>query len=374
MSILCNYYQQNQCRSCSWIEVDYAEQIKRKERIIETALEVSLGEKGEPSVSSTILGFRNKVKMSVSGSIQNPVIGNLGQELMSCPIQHPLINELISKIPAYIEKYQLIPYSIEKRTGELKGLIVFYSENADEFYIRFVLRSKECVSRLKKMLPDFLKEFPKVICVSANLQPIPHAIVEGGEELILTEQKYIHYQAGETQLNLAPQAFVQTNSTVAHQLYQVASDWIQALSKHEKIKMLELFCGQGLFSFYAAKFLEKGLGVELNSHAVESANKTAKTLSLQNIEFQCLDVTLSEVTHFEANLILVNPPRRGLSQSLSWIVKQKPRYLIYSSCNIESLSDDLKVLKAEYEIQKIRLFDLFPHTEHFETLVMLRLR
>ena len=382
MASFCSYFNHAQCRSCQWIDLDYPSQILIKEERIRAELEFMAPFDLSPSVCSPTQGFRNRVKMSVTGSLEQPVIGILGketldhgQELLNCPIHLPQLNILMKTLPEFIRAYRLIPYQIENRSGELKGLIAFYSE--DQMYLRFVLRSKECVSRIQKALPSLLAQFPELRVVSANIQPVPHAILEGPEEIILTPAHWIQHRVGTAEksvpLKLTPQAFVQTNSTVANQLYATAADWI--LEIHPK-KMLELFCGQGAFSFLSAPHVEKSLGIEINPDAVKIANETAAQLKLTHLNFKCADANQveNEMTSYQPDFILANPPRRGLGQGLKYILESKVRNFIYSSCSIESLASDLRAFESEYTLKKVQLFDLFPHTEHFETLIWLEKR
>ena len=381
MPSFCSYFNSNLCRSCESIEDEYPKQIQRKEEVLQEALCFFPLPRLEPSVRSPIQGFRNRVKMMVTGTVQDPVIGltgkeslDEGQELLECPIHHPKLNELMQAMPEFIRDYQLIPYQIQERKGELKGLIAFYApgenETTGQMYLRFVLRSKECVSRIQKLFPALQARFPHLQVVSANLQPIPHAILEGPEEIFITQKKTIDYRLGAYTLQLSPQAFVQTNTVVATQLYQTAARWVEE-SKSEKL--LELFCGQGAFSFFSASFVQEAIGIEINEDAIKTANETAALLGLKHLRFIATDA--AQMTHemqaFSPDLILVNPPRRGLGKSIEWIQKSQPKHLIYSSCAVDTLAMDLKKLESTYRVKKIQLFDLFPHTEHFETLVWL---
>ena len=357
MNTFCTYYNQQECKSCTWIEVPYAEQLKRKEN----------------AVPSSPIGFRNRAKMIVTGTSEKPIIGltggetlDEGRELLHCPIQNPKLNEVIAALPEYIREFNLIPYQIENRKGELKALILFYSPLTNQMYLRFILRSKECVSRITKLLPKLQSQFPHLVCVTANIQPVPQAILEGKEEIFITEQKFIAHQLGHLTLNLAPQAFVQTNAEVATKLYQLAADWITEIKPE---KMLELFCGQGAFSLFAAKSAKKIVGIEINEEAVKTANETARKLGYSHLSFECRDA--KDTPSIGADLILVNPPRRGLGESIEIILNAEPKHLIYSSCSAESLNKDLQKLATQYSIVKKQVFDLFPHTEHFETLVHL---
>lgn len=377
MTSFCSHFNQRRCGSCQWIESAYPSQLERKEKTIREALAFLGSVPLEKSVGSPTEGFRNRAKMTVTGALENPVIGlqgesdlDEGRELLDCPIHHPKLNEMLALLPELIRDYRLSPYKIRERRGELKGLIAFYSPLSDQMYLRFVVRSKESVARIKKLVPILQEKFPALACISANIQPIPHAILEGPEEIILTERKYIDHQLGPIRLKLAPQAFVQTNVTVATELYRTAARWVAEI---HPARMLELFCGQGAFSFFSAESADQLLGIELNPDAVQAANETAREMRLNHLEFKAADAgkVAAEIEEFAPDLILANPPRRGLGESLALIERYAPPRFLYSSCSIETLASDLKKLASLYRLNRARLFDLFPHTAHFETLVWL---
>jgi len=374
VTTFCNDYNSGNCHSCEWITLAYPEQLVKKEEILKSALNLNATSvQLEPTVASKTTAFRNRAKMSVTGTSENPCIGllgndqlDLGRELLNCPIQHSTLNEVIKALPTFIREYNLVPYQINEKKGELKGLILFYSPQSDEMYLRFVLRSKECVSRIKKLLPKLQEQFPFLKCVSANIQPVPHALLEGPEEVFITEKTNILHQMKNFKFQLSPQAFVQTNADLASKLYETAAQWIAEVRPK---KMLELFCGQGAFSFFASNSAENILGIEINESAVATANQTAAALGLTHLRFESMDAR--NAPPFGADLILVNPPRRGLGDSIQVILNQGPKHLVYSSCSHESLVKDLKTLEPFYSMKKVQIFDLFPHTEHFEILTFL---
>jgi 23S rRNA (uracil747-C5)-methyltransferase len=317
--------------------------------------------------------------MVVTGSVATPVIGlaggpgdlDSGQALLSCPIHHPKINELMEAMPEWITEFGLTPYRIDARVGELKGIIAFYSPLSAQLYVRFVVRSVDRLDGLRRLVPALQTKFPEAVCISANIQPVPHALLEGPEEIFLTERKWIEHRLGSHSLQLAPQAFVQTNAEVATQLYETASRWI-GLARPARV--LELFSGQGAFSFFAAHAAPSLRGIEINEEAVRVANATALELGLSHLSFVAADATRvgAEIAAFAPDLILANPPRRGLGQGgVEQLLTARPRHFIYSSCAVETLASDLAALGGAYQIKKAQLFDMFPHTEHFETLVWL---
>ncbi len=365
MADFCAYFKENICRSCTLLETDYDQQISLKEKILKEALGT---EHILPSIRSQISGFRNKAKIIVSGTAENPILGLLEKEILDCPVHDPVINKLIHDLIPFILQCKLVPYSVPEKKGELKGIILFHG---DETYVRFVMRSKEGLDRIRKNLPLFLSSHPEINSVSVNIQPVHQAILEGEEEINLGPQNYISQSFGNLKLRLRPQAFVQTNQQVASKLYETASTWV----KEKNVKrFLELFSGQGAFSFHCAPHVKEATGVDINPEAVHMATETAKELGLSHLKFISLDAgKAGEIIRSEKpELILVNPPRRGLAESLPLLKEASADWLIYSSCSVESLKKDMDALSTHYEVVRAQLFDMFPHTAHFETLVLLR--
>ena len=366
MANFCAYFKENICRSCTLLETDYDKQILLKEESLRKSLSENI--KLETTITSPITGFRNKAKIVVSGSSEAPILGLIDREILDCPVHDPVINTILHDLIPFIRLAKLDPYNIAERKGELKGIIIFHS---DEAYVRFVLRSKEGLDRIRKNLPELLKSHPKITSVSVNIQPVHQAILEGEEEIFLGPATHIQQAYGNLKLTLRPQGFVQTNQHVAARLYATAASWVQ---EHKIERFLELFSGQGAFSFHCASFVKEATGVEINPEAVKTARDSAEQSGLTHLHFLAMDASNSGKIIHEKNpeLILVNPPRRGLGESLGLITKSLPDWLIYSSCSVESLGRDLKELSSHYKIEKAQIFDMFPHTAHFETLVLMR--
>ncbi len=359
------------------MELDYLNQLQKKESLLSKSLEGMPVKNFLPTIQSKTTGFRNKAKLSVTGTISSPIIGLIGEddkdagrEILNCPLHHPKINQVIEALKPFISKANLAPYQISEKKGELKGLILFYSETSNEMYLRFILRSKEAVTRLQKYIKELQNQFPYLVCISINIQPIPHAILEGEEEIFLTERKFVLNKIGQFEFEIDPKAFVQTNQEIAKKLYETAASWVDEVKPQ---KFTELFCGQGAFSFFSLHSFKESLGIEINKEAVEKANQMAASKNLKNVHFKCADAASveSELENFSPDLVLVNPPRRGLGKSIELLTKTIYPQVIYSSCSYETLGQDLKKLEEFYNIEKVQLFDMFPNTDHFETLVLL---
>jgi 23S rRNA (uracil747-C5)-methyltransferase len=378
MKTFCSYFNEGVCQSCELISLDYPDQIQLKERTLRNALAEISQVKLEKTSESRTSHFRNKAKLVVTGTLQNPILGlwgeenlDTGRELLACPLHVKSINAILPILKEFITLAKLEPYQIAAKKGELKGVILFHSEASNETYLRFVMRSKESIDRIKKNQSFLLNKCPDLKCLSVNIQPIAHAILEGDEEIFITSETAINHKLGALTFSVGPRAFVQTNQVVAEKLYQQAADWIRESGTE---KFMELYCGQGAFSFFCSSVIKHGLGIEINPDAIIEAKKTAAKYNLSHLDFKSADASKiqDEMNSFNPDLILVNPPRRGLALATELLLTAAPKNIIYSSCNYETLILDLKKLKPSYEVLKVQIFDMFSHTKHFETLVLLK--
>lgn len=370
----CAYFAAGRCGSCSELPTPYDVQLDAKERRCREALADhpdSSGISWLPTARSAPQGFRNKAKMVVAGTPEAPTLGILdplgaGVDLRTCPLYSPAMHGLLEVLSDFVVRARLTPYDVSLRRGELKHLIVTESPGG-EFLVRFVLRSSEGVPRIRKHLPGLLAEHPSIAVVSVNRQPEHKAILEGPEEEVLTERVTLPMQVNDLVLHLRPRSFFQTNTDLAAALYRQASSWADEIGASA---VLDLYCGVGGFALHLAAPGRRVRGVELSQEAVASAVATATESDLA-AEFACGDATAVEV---EAELVVVNPPRRGLGPDLcARLESSSARWVIYSSCNAASLVRDLGRLPS-WVPRRARVVDMFAHTSHFEVITLLERR
>ena len=378
----CALFSSNICRSCSLLDLTKRDRIVSKERsVIETLQRFNLAPE---SVAPIVLpsnpwGSRSKIKMSVTGTCQDPIIGIInsdmsGVELTQCPLSPKPFQALLETVRSCITSAALHPYQIKERTGELKGVIVMSNRDHSQGILRFILRSSEAISRVRKVVSFIQSLHPWVTVISCNIQPIPAAILEGPEEILLTEEHQITERYGDIQLNFSPQSFMQVTPEVATALYAKA---IEFAREGPCSTVLDLFCGVGGFSLSIAPYAMTTTGVELSSMAVESAALSAARLGAVNSTFIAEDVDSYMRQQITAvpELLVVNPPRRGLSSYLVGRINElRPNRIIYSSCNPETFARDVAALTQIYSLKKIALFDMFPLTTHCEVLGLIALR
>ncbi|EOV9015187.1 23S rRNA (uracil(747)-C(5))-methyltransferase RlmC [Cronobacter muytjensii] len=370
----CALYDAGRCRSCQWIEQPLDTQLAAKMSDLRALLaELPVAEWCAP-VSGPEQAFRNKAKMVVSGNVEKPLLGMLHRDgtpvdLTECPLYPASFYAVFAALKPFIARAGLTPYNVARKRGELKYLLLTESTLDGGLMLRFVLRSTTKLAQLRAALPALLAQLPQLKVVTANIQPVHMAIMEGEEEIWLTEQQALAENFNGVPLWIRPQSFFQTNPTVASALYAAARGWVRALPVNH---MWDLFCGVGGFGLHCATPAMTLTGIEIAPEAIASASASAQQLGLRHVHFQALDST-NFATGQQAvpDLVLVNPPRRGIGEALcDYLSRMSPKYLIYSSCNAQTMAKDIKQLPG-YRIARVQLFDMFPHTAHYEVLTLL---
>ncbi len=367
----CSYYDTDVCHSCSLIDLFYAEQLTEKSAHLHQALEAFEVQEWLKPTSSGIKGFRNKAKMVASNGEEGIVLG-LSEEvsLIGCPLYDVSMQQVLEHAQNWLRSLGIKAYDVKMKKGELKYVLLTRSSHNGEMLLRFVLRSHGIISRLQGSLDMLISIAPELKVITVNIQPVHMAILEGDEEIFLTDQTCLEESFNGIPLFIRPKSFFQTNPEVAAKLYKTVAKWTDEL---EAKTIIDLFCGVGGFALHVATNDRNVIGVEIENEAIECAKESAQALGIETLSFKALDaVSFSTETSEAPDVVIVNPPRRGLGQELcKWLERVSPNDIMYSSCNAVSLAKDLEWLKS-YECVKVQLFDMFPHTQHYETLVHLK--
>ena len=416
--MLCQLHDASLCRSCPNLDLPLAQQLQLKQSAVQTTLAGQVEARAwlEPFASAPG-HFRNKAKLAVSGKTHAPVLGLVdrfdnGTDLTSCPLHVNEIKAALAPLTRAITRMGLQPYSIVKRRGELKHVLVTASANG-QLMVRFVLRSTAQLPAIRKGSPRLQSELPGLRVLSVNIQPRPAAILEGEREIVLSQDStldmplylpeldadgvVVNNKKSVLPLVLPPQSFFQTNSDVAAGLYAQARAWARdyaggqagALTgesgaggahpdaTQSSQSIWDLYCGVGGFALALAQPGAQVLGVEVSAPAIDGARQAAARLGLTSpqVRFEAGDASVLDASgqvygHDKPDLLVVNPPRRGIGELAASIEGSGIKRVLYSSCNPASLAKDLEVMSS-YRVRRARLFDMFPHTNHAEVLVEL---
>lgn len=416
--MLCQLHDASLCRSCPNLDLPLVQQLQLKQSAVQATLAGQVEARAwlEPFASAPSQ-FRNKAKLAVSGATHAPALGLVdrfdnGTDLTSCPLHVNEIKAALAPLTRAITHMGLQPYSIVKRRGELKHVLITASANG-QLMVRFVLRSTAQLPAIRKGAPRLQSELPGLRVLSVNIQPRPAAILEGEREIVLSQDStldmplylpeldadgvVVNNKKSVLPLVLPPQSFFQTNSDVAAGLYAQARAWARdyaggqagALTgepgaggahpdaTQSSQSIWDLYCGVGGFALALAQPGAQVLGVEVSAPAIDGARAAAARLGLTSpqVRFEAGDASVLDASgqvygHDKPDLLVVNPPRRGIGELAASIEGSGIKRVLYSSCNPASLAKDLEVMSS-YRVRRARLFDMFPYTNHAEVLVEL---
>lgn len=367
----CHHFDAFRCRSCTLLGVARDQQLSDKEAHARSLVAATVW---LPTVAGADTAFRNKAKMAVGGTVDAMTLGILdrdllGVDLRDCGLHSDGLRAALDRIASWAAGSGLTPYDVGARRGELKHVLLTESPDG-EMLLRLVMRSTALEARVRSRLPALLDAVPALRVVTINVQPEHKAVLEGEREVVLTPESTLpmRLSTGVT-LRLGPRSFFQTNTAIAEALYDQARAWADDLPDVRTV--WDLYCGVGGFALHLAGPGREVLGVEVSADAIDAATHSAGELGLE-ARFVAADAT-SYVLAADAapDLVVLNPPRRGIGAELAgWLEESGVRHVVYSSCNAESLARDLALMPSLRPVAA-RVLDMFPHTTHYEVMVLL---
>lgn len=180
------------------------------------------------------------------------------------------------------------------------------------------------------------------------------------------------YESNGLRLNFSPRDFIQVNAGVNQKMVASALEWLDVQPGD---RVLDLFCGMGNFTLPLATRAASVVGVEGVPALVEKGRENAQQNGLHNVTFfhENLeeDVTRQPWAKNGFDKILLDPARAGAAGVMQHIIKLQPGRIVYVSCNPATLARDSEaLLRAGYQIQRLAMLDMFPHTGHLESMVL----
>ena len=222
-----------------------------------------------------------------------------------------------------------------------------------------------------------LQQHPDITTVVQNINAGQTSLVLGAHSEVLYGPGYIREQLGDFTFRISPRAFYQINPVQTEVLYRTALEYA-GLTGTETV--VDAYCGTGTIGIFASRDAARVIGVENNRDAVHDAISNAKANRADNVRFYTADASdflqgMAKAGE-HADVVILDPPRAGSDERfLSAVTTVAPERVVYVSCNPETLARDLGYLTRHgYRVERIQPVDMFPHTEHIETVCLLVLR
>ena len=282
-------------------------------------------------------------------------------------------DEIIGTIRRLLKNFKLRPYNEDTGRGFLRHVLVKRGFKSGQIMVVLVTGTRDFPKK-KDFVATLLKIHPEITTVVQNVNNQKTSMVLGNRSEVLFGDGYITEQLGDFSFRISPKAFYQINPIQTEVLYNTTLEFAGLTGKET---VIDAYCGTGTIGIFASPKAKKVVGVELNPDAVKDARVNAKLNSAENTEFYNADagefLADAAVSNEKYDVVIMDPPRSGSTvKFLKSVVKLAPKTVVYVSCNPETLARDLMFLvRNGYKVKKIQPVDMFPHTNHVETVVLL---
>ena len=367
------------CGGCQLQNLSYAEQLGFKQRKTERLL-------GEFGRVEPIIGmdepyhYRNKVQAAFATARNGKIISGVYQSgthsivcVDSCLTEDRKADEIIVSVRNMLRSFKIQPYDERSGSGTLRHVLVKRGFKTNQIMVVLVTAGPIFPAK-NNFVKALRKEHPDITTIVHNINPYQTSLVLGERENVLYGTGKIEDELCGLTFRISPRSFYQINPVQTEVLYNTAMEYAD-MSGREKV--IDAYCGIGTIGLVASKRAGEVIGVELNRDAVHDAIANAKRNGIKNVRFFCDDAgefMLGMAQDGEkADIVFMDPPRAGSDECfLSSLVTLAPKKIVYVSCNPETQQRDLRLLtKRGYKVEKIQPVDMFPHTNHVETVVLL---
>ena len=367
------------CGGCQFQHLPYAEQLRRKQAR-EIALLGAFGHVEEIVGMRDPTHYRNKVTAAFALDRNRRIVSGVYQPgshrvvpVDDCLIEDRLADRIIVDIRQMLPSFKMQVYDERSGSGWLRHVMVRRGFQSGEVMVVLVAASPVFPAQ-KPFVKALVAKYPEIRTVVLNVNDRFTPVVLGEREKILYGPGVIEDTLCGRRFRISPRSFYQINPVQTEILYGTAVDFA-ALTGTETV--LDAYCGVGTIGIAASAGAKQVIGVELNRDAVKDAIANARLNGLKNCWFSAGDAGeymqgMAAAGH-RPDAVFLDPPRAGSDERfLRALIKTAPGRVVYVSCDPETLARDLAVLTAGgYRVCRIRPVDMFPFTEHVETVVLL---
>ncbi len=368
-----------QCGGCQMLDLPYAEQLKTKKKRLETLLKGLCPVKDMVGMDDPFY-YRNKVHAVFDRDRRGNIISGIYQEnthnvvpVEKCMIEDQKADEIIGTIRGMLKSFKIRTYDEDTGYGLLRHVLIRRGFESGEIMVVLVTASPVFPSK-NNFVKALREKHPEITTIVQNINGRGTSMVLGEKEHVLYGKGYIVDTLCGCTFRISSRSFYQVNPVQTEKLYTKALE-LAGLTGKETV--VDAYCGIGTIGIIASKKAGNVIGVELNQDAVRDAINNAKMNQISNIRFFCNDagrflVGMAEAGE-KADVVIMDPPRSGSTEEfMDSIAKMGAKKVVYVSCNPETLARDLVYMKKMgYKAKTAVGFDMFPATEHCETVVLL---
>lgn len=366
------------CGSCVYSGMKYENELKVKQDYVSKLF------KGVCNVDDIVgmyrpIYYRNKVHAAVGQDKNGNIITGSYQENShkivdtgECLIEDKVCKDIIITLKQLFKSFKYKPYNEDTEKGYMRHILLRRGFSTKEIMLVLVTGDNTFPSK-NAFVKVLLDKHPEITTIVQNINSSNTSMILGKTSKVIYGKGYIEDVLCGCRFRISASSFYQINPQQTEKLYKTA---IKMADITRKDTVIDAYCGIGTIGIAASKKAGKVIGVELNSEAVKDAEINAEINNIKNISFVNEDAgefLVDYVSKHKADVVFMDPPRSGSSKEfLDSLGIIKPKRIVYISCNPETQRRDVEALmKYGYEVKKMVPFDMFPHTEHVETVCLL---
>ncbi|MER2108507.1 MAG: 23S rRNA (uracil(1939)-C(5))-methyltransferase RlmD [Solibacillus sp.] len=379
----CEYFAQ--CGGCQLQHLSYEGQLKWKRSMVENVMK-RLGKIDAPVHPVKGMDepwhYRNKSQIPFAQNEAGQVVAGFYKtkshtivDMERCLIQTGEADIVMDELKRAISKLGVRPYEEKSHQGMLRHVVVRKARATGEVMVVLVTKSRK-FPQVEAVVEKVRELMPNVTSIVQNINAEKTNVIFGNETRTLWGKDTIEDTIGDVRFEISARSFYQVNPVQTEVLYKQALDYAQ-LTGTERV--IDAYCGIGSISLFLAQKAKHVMGVEIVPQAIEDAKRNAELNGFTNTYFEAgpaeevIPRWYSEGK--EADVLVVDPPRKGCDEALlTTIITQRPKRVVYVSCNPATLARDLRILEdGGYKTQEVQPVDMFPHSVHCEAVAWLEL-
>ena len=402
------------CGACQHVNEPYEAQLRAKD----ARMAALFGEAGLGDFQlAPIIGmddpfhYRNKVISPFAPGKRGP---NGGREILTgmyaagthklvstdgCPVENGQAQQVVCAIRQLMRKHRIEPYDEDRHAGFMRHVVVRVGHESGEVLVTLVTNADEFPAS-KSFCRALVKRCPFVTSIVQNVNMRQTNVILGQEERRLYGPGFILDTLCGLSFRISSQSFYQVNAVQTTVLYETAMQ-LSGLRFAQEARIpgyapdvspqnrdghaggdfpraIDAYCGTGTIGLVAAKRgAAQVVGVDSVESAIRDARVNARHNGIGNARFVVADATDFMSDRAEAgdsaDIVFMDPPRAGSTpEFIDALARLAPQRVVYISCNPQTQVRDMRQLvERGYGAEVIQPVDMFPHTDHVETVALL---
>lgn len=372
------------CGGCVFRHISYEEELKIKHRRVYDAV-TRIG-KIENFKMNDIVGaknpneYRNKSQIPFGYDKDHNIItgfyGTHSHRITgdgTCKLHPAEFDEITAIVKDWAKRYRVSVYDEINHSGLIRHLYLRYAAKNEQIMVCMVINGKKLPYK-DELINELTKYSTKIKSIILNVNTEKTNVVLGKKCETLYGSDHITDILCELSFDISPLSFYQVNRDQAEVLYGIAKNYAAV---GENDFLIDLYCGTGTIGLTMADKAKNVLGIEIIPQAIENAKKNSKMNGIDNAEFICSDAKTAAQDLAKKktlpDVVVIDPPRKGCDKEvIESVCIMNPKRIVYVSCDPETLARDLALFEEKgYKTKEVTPVDMFPRTQHVETVVLM---